>query len=166
MTVARIAPEVRFWRHVEKRDQSSCWLWHGGKGGGGYGRFRLGGKRDGQIGPHIFSYRIHKGEIPDGLFVLHECDNPACVNPAHLSLGTQKKNISDCRDRRRLKGHFQNGPDVRRRKGSAHPVSKLTEAQIPAIRADGRANKLIAAEYGVDDALIKRIKDRRAWKHV
>ena len=160
------SPTVRFWRMVDKRGPDDCWGWTGGKTPFGHGRFRRGRKDEGQVGPHCFSYELHVGPITDGLFVLHKCDNPSCVNPSHLFLGTQSANLQDCRDKGRLQGHFQNGPDARRRRGSSHPVSKLTEAQIPAIRQDPRSYCAIAKDYGVDNSLIGRIKRREAWAHV
>lgn len=85
-----LSREERFFAKVQKTD--TCWIWTGAKQGHGYGCFRVGDKR---IGAHRYSYQIHNGDIPDGLFVCHTCDNMFCVNPEHLWLGTAKQNTSD-----------------------------------------------------------------------
>jgi hypothetical protein len=82
-------PIPRFFNFVEK--SNGCWLWKGWKVLG-YGKFNLNGER---IMAHRFSYEHHKGKIPKGLCVLHKCDTPACVNPAHLEVGTKAKNNKD-----------------------------------------------------------------------
>lgn len=84
----------RFWRKVVKGD--GCWLWTGHRGSGGYGRFWLNGK---QVLAHRTSWEITNGPIPDGLYACHRCDNPPCVKPAHLFLGTALDNAED-RDRK------------------------------------------------------------------
>jgi len=78
----------------------TCWEWTGGRNREGYGVLSVGRDRE---YAHRFSYRIHKGEIPDGLIVMHSCDNPGCVNPLHLSAGTPKDNTHDSMKKGRLK---------------------------------------------------------------
>jgi hypothetical protein len=161
----RGTPAERFWRFVDKRGPDECWQWTGGKTPFGHGRFRL-SRADGQAGSHRFSFELHYGPLPKGLLVLHHCDKPGCVNPRHLFAGTQSDNLRDCRDKKRLRGHFQDGPDSRRRNGSAHPNSKLSEADATAIKYDDRPHRIIAIEYGIDRSVVGLIKRGKAWKHV
>ena len=91
-----------------------------------------------------------------GLVVLHSCDNPPCVNPDHLSVGTQADNIADCV----AKG--------RNAKGVKHAAAKLTEADVLAIRADrsGASQSELAKRYNVQQPLISRILNRKIWTHL
>lgn len=95
-TAAAAAP--RFTKHVEKTE--SCWLWRGAVDTAGYGDCWFRGRT---TGAHRVSWQIFRGEIPDGLFVLHKCDNPICVNPDHLFLGTHSDNMQDASAKGRLK---------------------------------------------------------------
>jgi hypothetical protein len=80
-----------FWDKIQKTE--SCWIWDGSLANNGYGHIFLAHRT---IGAHVFSYLIHKGEIIKGNVVMHSCDNKICVNPNHLSSGTQSENIKDC----------------------------------------------------------------------
>jgi len=92
--------EERFWAKVQRGE--GCWLWLGGKHKFGYGTFRAG---KAVIGAHRYSWQLHSGQpIPEGSFVLHSCDNPPCVNPAHLRLGSPKDNMQDMSTRGRARG--------------------------------------------------------------
>ncbi|UOF77959.1 endonuclease [Caudoviricetes sp.] len=82
--------EQRFWAKVQVTD--TCWLWLASTRGAGYGQFWTGERLE---DAHRYSYRMHKGAIPQGQVVMHSCDNRLCVNPDHLSLGTQKDNLLD-----------------------------------------------------------------------
>ncbi len=152
----RITPVLeRFWAKVEKTP--TCWVWTAACIADGYGSFAL--ARGRMVKTHQYSWQIHNGPIPDGLWVLHTCDNRRCVNPAHLYLGTRMDNVHDMMSRGRN----------RQPKGEAHPGAKLTEQDVLAIRArlaKGEICRTIAADYAVTEALIGHIHTRRIWKHI
>lgn len=149
----------RFWSYVDKGPD--CWLWNGcNDGDDGYGRIKLGRRN---IGSHRASWLIHFGEIPDGLQVCHTCDNPPCVRPEHLFLGTNRENSLDCVNKGRNKP-----PDNR---GSRSGVSKLTEADVIAIRAAYTPQKhgskaKLAEHFGISIGTLSAIIWRRRWKHI
>ena len=146
----------RFWEKVKKTHH--CWPWIGSTRHG-YGQIYHDGKQE--VASRI-SWRLHFGVIPDGMFVLHHCDNRACVNPDHLFLGTQRDNLADMR----CKGR---GFVLSSRRGSEHGMAKLNERQVRAIRdllASGRKGKELARQYGVTPTLISFIKNRKNWSHI
>ena len=158
LRVAREPLEAYFWRHVSKTD--SCWLWIGGKQGQGYG---LISRRDTRLLAHRFSWELHHGSIAEDMVVCHRCDNPICVNPAHLFLGTQKDNV---RDMMRKDRHDHDGLELGR---GPHPV-KLNAAKVRAIRtkyATGmHTQRELAAEYSVSSSTVSRIVRQQSWVHV
>src|SRR5688572_5586831 len=84
-------PVTRFWSKVDKT--TTCWLWVGTRHYKGYGDFAPSGQK--KVKAHRYSWELHKGKIPNGMQVLHRCDNPPCVNPDHLFIGTNRDNVSD-----------------------------------------------------------------------
>jgi len=85
----------RFWNKVVIGASDKCWEWRASKNCHGYGRFKLEGRRHEARGAHVVAWILTYGQVPHGLCVLRKCDNPGCVNPNHLFLGTQKDNIHD-----------------------------------------------------------------------
>lgn len=123
---------------------ASCWVWTGTKRADGYGIIQLhGGKR---VRAHRYNYERLVGPIPEGAILLHSCDNPACVNPVHLRPGTHADNIGEAASK------------LRTAWGERHGNAKLTTAQVLAIRLDGRAHAEIAAEHGIHQSQVSRIK--------
>lgn len=160
-TRAPASLEERFWRHVRKTD--SCWLWVGSsKDGRGYGQIGSGGRGGKLILVHRLSYIMHKGEIPDGMFVMHACDNPRCVNPEHLSVGTNSDNINDAI----AKGRMHPVPPPIQR-GSDQHTSKLKESDVRFIRdnPDILAHDL-AKKYGTNATSIYKVRSRKTWNHI
>lgn len=166
----------RFWRYVQKT--STCWIWTGGRNKQNYGRIGVSGR---MVPAHRVSWELHNGAIPNGLFVCHTCDNPPCVNPTHLWLGTTTDNARDMaakgrqafqRDPSRAARGIRNGnythPESRP-KGERHHRAKLTDDDVRAIRiarTGGQTIRSIAADYDVTEATIKRIVYRKNWKHI
>lgn len=144
----------RFQAYYRIDETSGCWLWTGYPSGREYGGFRLGGKH---VSAHRASWLIHKGPIPDGLWVLHKCDVRSCVNPDHLFLGTPEENTADM---------------MRKGRGKMPPLSrsgaKLTEGDVRAIRALPRAttHTSIARTYGVSDDSIRNVRKGRTFRFV
>ncbi len=149
--------EERFWAKVEKRGPDECWPWKAGKGRGGYGRIRHGGSGSKTVRAHRVAWELVYGPIPEGMDVLHNCDNPPCCNPGHLYLGTDTDNRQDCLARGRAA------------RGEANGRAKLTEAKVIAIRAArarGETYLSIAQRFGVSDSAIEFIVAGMSWHHV
>jgi hypothetical protein len=146
--------DVRFAMNVDSSGE--CWLWLGKKNSDGYGELEI-NKRT--VKAHRYAFQQVSGKsIPSHLEVCHTCDQPACVRPAHLFLGTHSDNMIDMTNKGRGKQ-----PNLR---GEECGASKLTESQVRSIRADTRSQRAIAADYGVRQNLVSRIKTGKIWKHV
>ena len=148
-----ITPELarRFWAKVDIQKPTDCWIWQAAS----FGRYGAFGPTPGTaVGAHRVAWELANGPIPAGLFVCHKCDTPLCVNPRHLYLGTPKQNSEDMVTKQR-----QN-------QGEARPNAKLTNVQVLAIRLDPRAQRKIAADYGISQTLVCYIKTNRNWKAV
>jgi hypothetical protein len=149
---------------------TGCWLWFGATNGRkGYGRIIFRNKKH---QAHRFSYEAFVGPIPSGLFACHKCDNPACVNPDHIFLGTNAENQHDkVRKGRQARGDNA-GPRLRREtrpRGEAHSNAKLTNEKVIEIREkslNGMSAVVLAKEYGVSEALIYKIRCKECWAHI
>jgi len=142
----------RFWSKVEKTD--GCWIWTGARRNG-YGAFLItnqGRKR--VVYAHRLSFELVHGAIPKGLYVLHHCDNPVCVNPIHLFLGTQSDNLKDAGAKGRMA-----------RVGESNPFSKLTWPQVESMRdlAKNLSTRKLASIFGIDHGHVARILRGERW---
>jgi hypothetical protein len=177
------ATAMRFWSKVRKTEQ--CWLWTGGCFDTGYGAFAI---RRRNVGAHRVSWIIHHGPIPPGMEVCHNCpdgDNPQCVNPAHLFLGTHADNAADMvRKNRQARGersgrytqpernargerHGTRTHPERIPRGEKHYSAKLTWANVREIRvrrAAGESMADLAREFAVGASNIRFIVTGRTWK--
>lgn len=144
----------RLFSFFNKSDDDSCWNWNGGKSRG-YGRFWMNGKL---VMAHRVMYQISTGKNPGVLLVCHRCDNPSCVNPNHLFLGSPKDNMDD----RRLKN--------RHAYGERQGLSKLSSSSVRRIREEfkeGKITKLkLASNYRVHISTICHIIMKKTWRHV
>lgn len=132
-----------------------CWLWTGTMNSDGYGNFGV--KASCHAKAHRVSYEIYKGKIPPGLIVRHKCDNPSCVNPDHLELGTHADNSSDRSKRNRTALGAKNGKSV------------LKPEQVYSIRSlasVGMSERVIAREIGVHRGTVNAVLSGRTWAHL
>lgn len=145
---------TRFWARVSQRGADDCWLW-AGQPSSKYGNIRAEGSRL-HVQVHRLSYEMHHGPIPAGLQVLHRCDTPRCVNPAHLFAGTQLDNMRDMH----AKGRGQTG--------ERHHAAALTEEDVRQIRRrfGAETHAQIARDYPVGRGAITKIRTGERWAHV
>jgi len=145
---------VSFWRNVDKT--GSCWLWTAKRYSNGYGslmhekRYRL---------AHRIAWELVRGAIPEGLFVCHTCDTPACVNPEHLFLGTPSDNAQDMLRKKR----------GRPPRGTRSGKTKLSDTDVREIRRlveEGALQKNVASRYGLSRKQVSVIVARKQWGHV
>lgn len=156
------------------RSVSGCWEWSGPLLGG-YGTLflntnRANGRRK-QVLAHRYSYESYHGEIPDGMCVMHTCDNPVCTNPDHLILGTRGDNNKD-RSAKGRSGSRTYSEDEKARysvmfRGEANVAAKLNDKSAAHIKySRGISITAFMALYGVSKSTVGHIRSGRAWKHV
>lgn len=154
---SRVRYSERFWDKVDIGEPDACWEWNASRFANGYGHFHKSVSERHALA-HRVAYELAHSPIPDGMYILHQCDNPACCNPAHLSIGTQADNMRGAMDR----GRVHNGEAV--------SASILTERDVRAIRDRYVpyvvTAQMLAPEYGVSDSAIYAIIHGRNWRHV
>lgn len=143
----------RLWAKTNKRDPEDCWEWQGWRHPKGYGQIGRGTRQQGLAYTHVVAWEITYGFVPKGKYVCHRCDNPACVNPVHLFLGTPADNTHDM-IRKRRHSH-----------GASH-ATKLSEQDILAIRkllAEGMTQQAVANRFSVSRSMVSLIARFRRW---
>jgi hypothetical protein len=151
-------PRERFWAKVQIGAPALCWPWMGGKNERGAGLFgaQTGGRH--MVQSHRYAWQITQGEIPEGMHVLHTCDNPACCNPDHLWLGTHADNMADMK----AKGRGRNGHTFGYR-------AKLSAEQVREIRArwrDWPSWAALGRHYGVHEKTVRSAALYPPWRNV
>lgn len=146
----------RFLRFTEKRSDEECWEWKGNRSHNGYGRFWIDG---GTVPAHKFSLELFsQSKVPEGMLTLHSCDNPSCVNPLHLFIGTPKDNMQDM---------FRKGR-ARDQRGEKNNMSKLTSGHVREIRElYNRGDWLqreLAEKFNVTLSTVNQIVNWKKWK--
>lgn len=148
---------ARLYKNIYKNPENGCWEWMGYLSKFGHGRI---GYRDKVYLTHRISYELNKGIIPEEMLVCHTCDNPKCVNPEHLFLGTQKDNLQDAFDKDRLY-------KIPAMPGENNPMAKITNEEAKKIRSElkqGFTGAYLAKKYNVSTTHISRIKLRKTYK--
>jgi hypothetical protein len=149
----RVPLEARFESKYIPEPNSGCWLWMGALLPFGYGVLGAGG-HTGTIRAHHAAWRIYRGDIPAGMWVLHKCDVPSCVNPDHLFLGTHQDNMRDCRQKGRSTYGDRSG------------TTRLRNDQaIEIFRSQEPAND-VATRFGVSPMTVFAIRAGRSWSRV
>lgn len=135
------------------KNANGCLEWQKGLSKSGYGTIKVDRKK---WYTHRLAWTIIKGAIPNGLLVCHHCDNPKCLNIDHLFLGTNKSNMQDMSKKKRYPN----------RSGTKNPRTRLTDADVLAIRASSDRGTVLAKRYGVAPTTISHILTRRRWNHI
>lgn len=162
-------PVARFWAYVDKSSPDGCWRWTRSLAkSGGYGIFCIGPKGR-MVRAHRWAYEQASGApIPPGMEVCHHCDNPPCVRPDHLFLGTHADNMADM-SRKGRGGTIHIEALSRARLGAGNPAAKLTDAQVIEMRARvaaGEKQLHVAREYGISPGTMSGIISRKRWSHI
>lgn len=147
---------------TEIKGDADCWEWGGPRYPGRFGYGKASSAKDGNVIVHRYVYSRLVADIPPGMLVLHRCDNPPCVNPAHLFLGTHQQNMDDMKAKGRSRS-------IHRLRGSSSKSAKLRDEDVIAIKKAflrGGRNFALAREYGVHPDTIARIRRGIYWSHI
>lgn len=156
MSVKRPLAE-RFWEKVDKRGPAECWPWVATRTPGGYGQIKAGGRDQSRFMAHRVSLMLATGALDPALEVLHECDHPWCVNPAHLRQGTHQENLRDAKQKGRMKG------------AGSFPGKILSDAAVSemlGLRAEGLKRAALAKRFGVSIHTVNSVVYGQSWVHV
>lgn len=156
--------EERFWEKVDIRSDDECWEWKGSKNKKGYGEFWF-PQRGKHTRAHQVSWILKYGDIRDSYCVLHKCDNPPCVNPKHLFLGTNQDNMEDRQQKGRWNSRFLFGTEHPQH-GENSKHHKLSESDVHEIRSlknQGTSLREIGKRFGVSHGVINNIIQGRKW---
>jgi hypothetical protein len=145
--------QARFEKFVSPEPNSGCHLWMGTVDDCGYGLFGVGGSGNSRRA-HRVAYEIYRGAIPHGMIVRHKCDNPGCVNPDHLIVGTHRQNSQDRAVRNRTARGLINGKAV------------LTPETVRLIRQSSLSERKIARQLDVSRGTVSAVRSGRTWGHV
>ncbi len=159
--VKHFTVEQRFWQKVDRHSPNECWNWTARRHRNGYGSLYIDGK---EILAHRISFMLNVGPIPDGLCVLHHCDNRKCVNPSHLFLGTKQDNTIDMTQKGR--NVFSTGHQYATGKNNSH--THLEDKDVLYLRQNYNDKSIYewVNLYGVSISTIARIANGRGWKHL
>jgi len=156
---ARGTLEERFWNFVDKKSEDECWHWTGQILSNGYGRISVGARNLGNELAHRVSWRLaNKQEIPEKMVVMHKCDNPKCVNPNHLNIGTHKQNTQDMITKGRKR--------VVSPKGEGNGKSLLDAEKVRLIRSSKLNHAELGRQLGVSTSCIRGVRTGRTWSHI
>jgi hypothetical protein len=160
---------ILFWNHVDIKSENECWNWMMGKDKDGYGKFSIPivpGKRR-HIRAHRFSYFITYGKYEEFIFVCHKCDNPMCVNPKHLFLGSAKDNFEDSKNKNRA-SKIPMEKSIHR--GEDSPMTKLKKEDVLEIKELYKDNNIsvhyISQKFNVSKGVIYNVGSGRSWGHI
>ena len=145
-----------FWKKVKKTN--SCWEWTAVKTSKGYGHLPYARNWGFTTLAHRLSYLIHRGDIPEGLLICHTCDNPHCVNPEHLFLGTQVDNMQDCLSKGRVRYITHRGESNGRCKISREQALEIKHSLLP--------RKELMKKFGISRSMVGKIKSGSSWKEL
>src|SRR5262249_43761985 len=155
-------------KYVERQSRDDCWPWRGALNNNGYGVLKVAGKN---ARAHRLAWTLEHGPIPNGLNVLHRCDNPPCCNPAHLFLGTLADNSADAARKGRMchgDRHHSRAQRELRPRGEQHRQAKLTDGDVLAIRQlyrDGHSQRELARRFGVSKSAVGCLVRGQTWTH-